>query len=85
MASTDGYRGDRGLIWSLRIGGTLAFALALRSTMKSPPDVDLAARLREVPPLDASACAVCGATLVSAESELVCSNCGAVWRALEAA
>ncbi len=85
MASTDGYRGDGGCVWSLRIGGALAFALALRSTIKSPPDADLATRLRAVPPLDHSVCGICGGSLASVGAELKCSKCGAAWRALEAA
>jgi hypothetical protein len=85
MASTDRHAEDQAFIWTLRIGGVVAFVAALRHTIKSPPDVDLASRLRDVPPLPQSACAVCGAGLASIGGELRCSNCGATWRALEAA
>jgi hypothetical protein len=85
MASTDRQPHDQVFIWTLRIGAVVAFVAALRHTIKSPPDVDLAARLREVPPLAQSVCAVCGAGLAFIGGELRCSDCGATWSALEAA
>jgi hypothetical protein len=75
---------DAAFIWCMRIGGPLAFAWALRATLKSPPDVNLRERLRTVPPLMDSTCPVCQTMLWPTEPAWKCPKCGIQRRALPA-
>lgn len=65
--------GEEAMMWALRIGLPIAFPLALRATLRSPPDVNLSEKLREVMPISDPYCPFCKVALVSADWH--CPSC----------
>jgi hypothetical protein len=84
-ASPHSRPGEVWFIWTLRLGGLVACGLALRSSLRSPPDVNLADKLRSLKPSGDQSCMLCGAAMVSVETALKCSRCGILRREVAAA
>jgi hypothetical protein len=76
---------DATFIWGMRIIGPIAFVWALRATLKDPPEVKLAERLRTVAPILDANCPVCQVMLSPTEPAWQCPQCGMRRRALPAA
>jgi hypothetical protein len=66
---------DVEFMWAMRIGCPLAAVALAIHTARSAPDANLSALLKQVPPADEIACALCGGVLISGE-RWRCSHCG---------
>jgi hypothetical protein len=67
-------RGEEAMMWGMRIVLPIAFAFALRATLRSGPDVNLSEKLREVVPISDPYCPFCKTSLVSVP-DWHCPNC----------
>ena len=77
---------DATLIWAIRIASSVGFALALRATVRSPQDVNLEAKLRNVTDsMVGEHCPICRGELVSIQGAVRCPACNVERMALRTA
>jgi ribosomal protein S27AE len=73
---------SQAMTWAMRVALPIGFVAALRATLKSKPDPNLAAHLARVVPLTDAVCPLCSVMLAPRERGWSCPKCGILRSAL---